>query len=196
MAFSLLLTSRQRCYTWQVICKSFPWKFFFQQTRRVLAAVDTIHQPPITLFSHCFIEKTQRLHHKRTMEGGREERGGGHFPLFTLAKDFSEVLLILCSFRTWWMWLCPSHGQTRVGHVLGHLGPLISVKKISHVFVTLSERRHVVGIWGSHWRITRLILVRVTPFVRHVSLTRGTSIPRLQRDSRGSNRQEIIISNK
>jgi hypothetical protein len=139
-------------------------EIFFQQTRRVLAAVDTIPQPPITLFSHYFIEKTQRLHTKG-LGGGREERGGGHFLLFTLARDFTELLLVLCSFPTWWMWLCPSHGQTRVGHVLWHLGPLISVKKISHVFVTLSEWRHVVGIWGSHWRITGLILVWVASVV-------------------------------
>ncbi len=180
--------------------QKFSLKIFFQQTRRVLAAVDTIPQPPITVFSHCFIEKTQTLHTKglgrKGGGGGREERSGGHFLLFTLAIDFCELLLVLCSFPTWWMWLCPSHGHTRVGHVLWHLGPLISVKKISHVFVTTSERRHVVGIWGSHWRITELILVRVASCVWHASSIRGTSMPRRQRDSRGSNRQEIIINNK
>ncbi len=65
------------------------------------------YNPPTS--KHClltlFYRENADIAHKRTREegreGGREERGGGHFLLFTLARDFCELLLVLCSFPTW-----------------------------------------------------------------------------------------------
>jgi hypothetical protein len=68
--------------------QKFSLKIFFQQTRRVLAAVDTIPQPPSTVFSHCFIEKTQTLHTKGLgRKGGREEGRSGVGATFSFSHS-------------------------------------------------------------------------------------------------------------